>query len=99
MPKKLVFLGYSLPSSDLHAHFIFRCGFHNQIHGRIKDANSRYPATRPAEVVIVNPDKDAASRIKTVAGPDVLCTWIPKKSQVWLEGIVLREHLVHDDDA
>jgi hypothetical protein len=26
-PKKLYFLGYSLPQSDLHAQFIFRCGF------------------------------------------------------------------------
>jgi len=35
-PKKLVFLGYSLPAVDLHAQFIFRCGFYNQIKGRLK---------------------------------------------------------------
>jgi hypothetical protein len=84
-PRKLVFLGYSLPGADLHAQFIFRCGFHNQLHGRIKDANNRYPRTGAAEVVIVNPDQEAARRIESVAGPDVPCTWIPKRIQDWLE--------------
>jgi hypothetical protein len=84
-PKRLVFLGYSLPAADLHAQFIFRCGFHNQLHGRIKDADSRYPKTGAAEVVIVNPDAEAARRIEAVAGPNIRCTWTPKTIKDWLE--------------
>jgi hypothetical protein len=77
-PKQIIFLGYSSPASDLQAHFILRCGFQNQLNGRIKGAEKRYPATGPAEVVIVNPDEDAAQRIKDVADPQVRCSW--KKS-------------------
>ena len=76
-PKRLVFLGYSLPAADLHAQFIFRCGIHNQTHGRIKDAHGRFLPTGPAEVTIVNPDQDAARRIEAVAGPKIQCTWVP----------------------
>jgi len=83
-PKRLVFLGYSLPAADLHAQFIFRCGFHNQLKGRIKDNTSRYPATGAAEVIIVNPDQDAARRIEAVAGPKIQCTWVPTPIQDWL---------------
>jgi hypothetical protein len=84
-PKRVIFLGYSLPSSDLHAHFILRCGFHNQLNGRIKDADTRYPATGPAEVVIVNPDEGAAERIKDVAGPKVHCSWVEKRVEDWVK--------------
>lgn len=83
-PERLIFLGYSLPTADLQAQFIFRCGFYNQTHGRIKDADSRRPATGPAEVIIVNPDQDAAKRIESVAGPTIQCTWIPKNIEDWL---------------
>jgi hypothetical protein len=83
-PKRLVFLGYSLPAADLHAQFIFRCGFHNQLHGRIRDADSRYDATGPAEVVIVNPDRESAQRIEAVAGPHIRCSWVPKRIQDWV---------------
>lgn len=83
-PKRLVFLGYSLPAADLHAHFIFRCGFHNQLNGRIKDNTSRYPATEAAEVIIVNPDQEAARRIEAVAGSQVPCTWVPRRVQDWI---------------
>lgn len=84
-PKRLVFLGYSLPESDLHAQFIFRCGFHNQLHGRIKDSDSRYPKTGAAEVVIVNPDREAAQRIAAVAGPSIPSSWIRKTIKDWVE--------------
>jgi hypothetical protein len=84
-PRKIVFLGYSLPAADLHAQFIFRCAFYNQLHGRIKDAGDRFPATGAAEVIIVNPDQDAAKRIESVAGPSVRCNWIPKRIQDWLD--------------
>jgi hypothetical protein len=85
-PKKLVFLGYSLPAADLHAQFIFRCGFHNQRKGRLRAEGDRYPATGAAEVIVVNPDQDAAKRIEAVAGPDIPLTWIPKRIQDWLSG-------------
>ena len=84
-PRRIVFLGYSLPAADLHAQFIFRCGFHNQINGRIKDNTSRYSATGPAVVIIVNPEQEAARRIEAVAGPKIRCTWVPKRVQDWVE--------------
>lgn len=84
-PRKLIFLGYSLPAEDLHAQFIFRCGFHNQVEGRLRrDGSGRHPHTGVAEVIIVNPDQDAARRIEAVAGPKISCTWIPKRIQDWL---------------
>lgn len=82
-PKKLVFLGYSLPAADLHAQYIFRCGFHNQVEGRLKSEGGRHTATGPAKVVIVNPDQDAARRLEAVAGPHIACSWIPKRIQDW----------------
>lgn len=84
-PKRLVFLGYSLPSADLHAQFIFRCGFHNQLEGRLRKNGGRYPATGAAEVIVVNPDQEAARRIEAVAGPDIPLTWVPKRIQDWLQ--------------
>lgn len=84
-PKKLVFLGYSLPAADLHAHFIFRCGFHNQLKGRLATKDSRHSPTGPAEVIIINPDQDAARRIESVVGPQIPCQWIPKRIEDWLD--------------
>lgn len=89
-PKRLVFLGYSLPAADLHAQFIFRCGFHNQIEGRLKQDGTRHPATGPAKVIIVNPDQDAARRIESVAGPEIPCQWVPKRIEDWLDGQIER---------
>jgi hypothetical protein len=83
-PRKLIFLGYSLPAADLHAQYIFRCGFHNQLEGRLRQDGNRYPATGPAKVIIVNPDQDAARRIEAVAGRKIPCTWIPKRIEDWL---------------
>ena len=83
--KELIFLGYSLPVSDLHAHFIFRCGFHNQIEGRLGRDGKRQDATGPAKVTIVNPDQEAAKRIEAVAGPKIRCEWIPRRIGDWLE--------------
>jgi hypothetical protein len=83
-PKRLIFLGYSLPAADLHAQFIFRCGFYNQLNGRLRDSGGRYPATGAAEVTIVDPDQDAARRIEAVAGPKTPCTWVPKRVEDWL---------------
>ena len=83
-PKRVVFLGYSLPAADLHAQFIFRCGFYNQLHGRLRKSGDRYPATGASEIIIVNPDQDAARRIESVAGPQIQCTWVPKQIAAWL---------------
>jgi hypothetical protein len=84
-PKKLIFLGYSLPAADLHAQFIFRCGFHNQIEGRLGKNGSRYSPTGCADVIIVDPDQGAARRIEAVAGPKVACQWVPRRIQDWLQ--------------
>jgi hypothetical protein len=83
-PKRIIFLGYSLPEADLHAHFIFRCGFYNQLHGRLKIDGDRHPPTGPAEVIIVNPEQAAADRIKRVAGPEIHCKWVDRKIKDWL---------------
>jgi hypothetical protein len=83
-PKKMYFLGYSLPASDLHAQFIFRCGFYNQLHGRLGDDGTRYPPTGAAEVVVVNPDRGAFERIKAVAGPKINCRWVKNTIEDWL---------------
>jgi len=82
--KKIIFLGYSLPPADMHAQFILRCGFHNQLDGRLRKDGGRYPATKAADVLIVNPDQDAARRTESIAGPKVKCSWVPKQIQDWL---------------
>jgi hypothetical protein len=83
-PRKIVFLGYSLPEADLHAQFIFRCGFYNQLNGRLKADGTRHTPTGPAKVIIVNPAKDAAERIRRVAGPEISCHHISKTIEEWL---------------
>jgi hypothetical protein len=86
-PKELIFLGYSLPAVDLHAQFIFRCGFHNQVEGRLREDSDRerHKSTGRAKVTIVDPDQEAARRIEAVAGPTVPCNWVPKRIENWLE--------------
>ena len=85
--KRIIFLGYSLPSADLHAQFIFRCGFHNQIEGILRQDGTRQSATGAAKVVIVNPDQEAALRIEAVAGPQIICEWVPKRIQEWCNAL------------
>jgi len=69
--------------ADLHAHFIFRCGFHKH-EGRVRRNGGRHPATGASEVIVVNPDQDAARRIAAVAGPHIPITWVPRRIQDWL---------------
>ena len=73
---KVVFLGYSLPDADLHARFILRCGFHNQVDGELLRGKRADP-TGKSEVVIVNPDQHAASRIERGVGNHIRCDWHP----------------------
>ncbi len=74
--KKIIFLGYSMSAADLHAQFIMRCGFHNQIEGELREKNRRKKPTGAAEVIIINPDREAAQRIEAIAGPKHNCRWI-----------------------
>ena len=83
--RKVVFLGYSLPVADLHAQFIMRCGFHNQVEGELGKDGTRQPATGPAEVLIVNPDRSAAQRIESIAGPEHNCRWVSTPVADWVE--------------
>jgi hypothetical protein len=53
--RKVIFLGYSMPLADLHAQFIMRCGFHNQVEGELASGGKRKPKTGAAAVTIVNP--------------------------------------------
>lgn len=75
--KKVFFLGYSLPEADYHARFILRCGFHNQTEGQLDKRNRRRDPTGPAEVIIVNPDCEAARRIEESVSPEHKCRWFP----------------------
>jgi hypothetical protein len=84
-PRELFFLGYSLPIADQHAQFIFRCGFHNQLEGRLNPRGGRFTPTGAAKVTIVNPDEQAAKRIRAVAGPGFRCKWISKPISEWLD--------------
>jgi hypothetical protein len=83
--ERVVFLGYSMPAADLHAHFIMRCGFQNQIDGELVRGGHRRAATGPADVVVVNPDPMAAERVASVVGPNHRCRPIsmPVGEVVW----------------
>lgn len=82
--KKVVFLGYSMPSADLHAQFIIRCGFDNQLQGELTNRGRTDP-TGPANVIILNPDNAAAHRIAKVVGPKSRCKWISTPVAEWLK--------------
>lgn len=82
--KKVVFLGYSMPATDLHVQFIMRCGFHNQMEGVLKKGGTRASKTGEAEVIIVNPDQSAAKRIAAVAGPKHECSWVSSPVNDWV---------------
>jgi len=84
---KVIFVGYSMPLSDLHARFIVRCGFHNQLEGQLLRNGARATATGPARVTIVNPDQGAAQRAETVVGPVAKTKWIPLPVAQWVEGL------------
>jgi hypothetical protein len=81
--KQVVFLGYSMPPADLHAQFIIRCGFDNQIQGELTK-RGRAGRTGPAKVFIVNPDGSAAQRIAKVVGAHSKCDWISRPAADWL---------------
>ena len=80
----MYFVGYSMPEVDLHAQFIMRCGFYNQIYGQPKAGGGRTKATGPAKVTIVNPDQEAALRIEGIVGPEAKCKWVPKPAAQWV---------------
>ena len=82
--KTVVFLGYSMPPADLHAQFIIRCGFDNQIQGELTKRGRTKP-TGPSKVIIVNPDGSAARRIASVVGPHSNSEWISKPAADWLD--------------
>ena len=65
---RVIFVGYSMPATDLHAQLIMRCSFHNQLKARLTRARRGSPA-RPAEVVIIDPIPETARRIRTIVGP------------------------------
>ena len=67
--ERVVFLGYSMPEADFHAHFIMRCGFQNQIDGELVKGGRRKEARGPAEVVVVNTDTAVAKRVAAIVGP------------------------------
>lgn len=82
--KKVVFLGYSMPATDLHVQFIMRCAFHNQIEGVLGKGGRRAPPTGAAPVIIVNPDHSAAKRIAAVVGPKHKCRWVSSPVNDWV---------------
>ena len=86
--KKIIFLGYSMQAADFHAQFIMRCGFHNQIEGELLEDGNREEPTGAAKVIIINPDREAAQRTETIAGPKHKCQWISTPiADVSLDGL------------
>lgn len=64
------FIGYSLADSDFHARFALRCGFHNQIDGKLNSRGVRGNPTGRASVTIVDPcpDDSVIDRISDAVG-------------------------------
>lgn len=84
--KKIVFLGYSMPASDMHVQLILRCGFNNQRKGEPLQDRNRDEAVGKAEVLIVNPDQSAAVRTYDVSGRDGKCKWLSNQVAEWISG-------------
>jgi hypothetical protein len=84
---RIYVLGYSLPEADLQAHFILRCGFHNQTKGMIRNGGGRTDPTGPSEVTVVNPDAAAARRLELVAGKECGFEWQPLKVEDWAKNL------------
>ncbi len=83
--ERIVILGYSLPEADLQAKFIFRCGFHNQTKGTIRDKRNRNKPTGPSQVTLISPDGGAAKRIEGIVGLSGSFNWKPMKVEEWAE--------------
>ncbi|MGE0678796.1 hypothetical protein [Pseudolabrys sp.] len=82
--KRVVFVGYSMPTADIHAQFILRCGFDYQVRGAMQPNGKRTKATGISEVTIINPDRAAAVRIESVAGPHARCEWVSTPAAEWV---------------
>jgi hypothetical protein len=80
--RNVVFLGYSLPDLDFQARFILRCGFSNQTQGLLMPNGQRATATGRANVIVVNPARDAAVQVERVAGAS--SEWIPFTAAEWV---------------
>ena len=82
---EIVLVGYSLPNEDLHAKFILRCGFHNQVEGCVGPDGVRTQPTGIANVLVVNPDSGARDRIRETAGRSTPFKWKNLKVEQWVE--------------
>lgn len=82
---EVIFLGYSMPASDFHARLLFRCGFHNQSEGELDTSGNRRQPTGSARVIVVNPDKDSALRIKNATAPHNSFKWEQMTVKQWIE--------------
>jgi hypothetical protein len=78
----VIFLGYSLPDADLHARFIFRCGFYNQVKGAPIPSGRAKP-TGASAITVVNPDLAAARRIEGITSGGRF-NWEPLTVERWL---------------
>jgi hypothetical protein len=82
---KVVFVGYSLPPSDLQAQFILRCGFHYQADGlRTSLGKSKSRPTGAANVLVINPDKEVFKRVRNIVGPKSTLSKIPLMVEDWI---------------
>jgi len=89
--REVVFLGYSLPPSDFHAHFMLRCAFFNHVKGQLISGKWRGSAAGPAKVVVVNPDPVSARRIEHATTPQASFNWEPITVRDWVERAVAVE--------
>ncbi len=81
---EIVFIGYSLPTSDFYAKFMLRCGFHSQEDGVIVSPKKRSAPTGASKVIVVNPSRDAAVNIKQTINPNTEFEWVASTASDWM---------------
>lgn len=82
--KNVYFLGCSLPKSDFHTQYMLRCGFHNQIKGEIIKENKRSKPTGAANIIVVNPSKNAAKNTEKLISTKHRFIWHNKNLENWV---------------
>ena len=81
-PKRIVFLGYSLPPDDLQARFILRCGFHSQLDGPLR-RSGRQDRTGNADVFVVNPLVEVVDRVRQIANDPAKVVHVSRFTSTW----------------
>lgn len=81
--KKVYFVGCALPEADFHSKFMIRCGLYNQVHGMPEHRHKVKPSGA-AEVIVVNPDEQAARNTSTLILPEHKFRFEKKSTESWI---------------